>query len=292
MAGGLSPGGLFCFGFGYCATAFARRLQPKGWRIGGTVRDAAARAALAREGFACLPFDDRSTIAAALGNYDHLLISIPPSEIGDRVLYLHSQDLIARGRSFRWIAYLSTTGVYGDRGGGWVDETSELRPSTERGRRRLRAERAWLALHREHALPIHIFRLAGIYGPHRNQLVTLRKGEARRIVKPGQVFSRIHVDDVAGVLEASVARPHPGRCYNICDDEPAPPQEVIAFAADILGLPVPPEIPVEGAELTGLSRSFYDESKRVSNRRIKQELGYRLAYPSYREGLRALKASL
>jgi nucleoside-diphosphate-sugar epimerase len=292
MAGGLSPGGLFCFGFGYCATALARRLQPKGWRIGATVRDESARRALVRDGIACLPFGDRNAIAAALGDYDHLLISIPPSETGDRVLTLYSQDLIARGRSFRWIAYLSTTGVYGDRGGGWVDETSEPRPSTDRGRRRLHAERAWLALHGEHALPIHIFRLAGIYGPGRNQLVALRKGEARRIVKPGQVFSRIHVDDVAGVLDASMARPHPGRCYNVCDDEPAPPQEVIAYAADILGLPVPAEIPFERAELTGLSRSFYDESKRVSNRRIKEELGYRLAYPSYREGLRALKASL
>lgn len=292
MAGGLSPGGLFCFGFGYCASALARRLQPQGWRIGGTVRDESARRALARDGFACFPFDDRNTIAAALGDYDHLLISIPPSETGDHVLTLYSQDLIERGRSLRWIAYLSTTGVYGDRGGGWVDETSEPRPSTDRGRRRLRAERAWLALHGEHALPINIFRLAGIYGPGRNQLVALRKGEARRIVKPGQVFSRIHVDDVAGVLEASIARPHPGRCYNVCDDEPAPPQEVIACAADILGLPVPAEIPFERAKLTGLSRSFYDESKRVSNRRIKEELGYRLAYPTYREGLRALKASL
>lgn len=292
MADGLSQGSLFCFGLGYCATALARRLRQQGWRIGGTVRDEAVRAALARDGFACLPFDDRNAIMAALRGYDHLLISIPPAETGDRVLTLYSQDLIARGRSFRWIAYLSTTGVYGDRGGGWVDEASELRPSTERGRRRLLAERAWLALHDDRSLPVHVFRLAGIYGPGRNQLLALRKGEGRRIVKPGQVFSRIHVDDVAGVLEASLVRPHPGRCYNVCDDEPAPPQTVIAYAAEILGLPVPPEIPFEQAELTGLSRSFYEESKRVSNRRIKEELGYRLAYPSYREGLRGLKATL
>jgi nucleoside-diphosphate-sugar epimerase len=292
MGKGLSPGGLFCFGFGYCATALARRLQEQGWRITGTVRDGTAHAALAREGFACLPFDDRNGAAAALNDHDHLLISVPPSDTGDRVLTLYLQDLLARGRSFRWIAYLSTTGVYGDRGGGWVDEASELRPSTERGKRRLLAERAWLALHDEHSLPVHIFRLAGIYGPGRNQLLALRKGEARRIVKEGQIFSRIHVDDVAGVLEASMVKPHPGRCYNVCDDEPAPPQTVIAYAAEILGLPVPAEVPFEQAALGGLSRSFYEESKCVSNRRIKDELDYRLAYPTYREGLRALKKSL
>src|SRR5262245_54104157 len=211
MGKGLSPGSLFCFGFGYCAAALARRLHRQNWRIAGTVRGAAARAALAREGFAGLPFDDRNGVAAALSHHDHLLISIPPSDSGDRVLTLYLRELLTRGRSFRWIAYLSTTGVYGDRGGGWVDETSELRPSTERGRRRLLAERDWLSLHDEHSLPVHIFRLAGIYGPGRNQLLALRKGEARRIVKEGQIFSRIHVDDVAGVLEASMISPHPGR---------------------------------------------------------------------------------
>jgi nucleoside-diphosphate-sugar epimerase len=292
MVQALSPGSLFCFGFGYCARVLARRLQKRGWRIGGTVRDETARAALTREGFACLAFDDRQQVSSALRDHDHHLISIPPTSSGDRVLGLYEEDLIAPRLSSRWIAYLSSTGVYGDRGGQWVDETSELRPTTERGRRRLAAERAWLALHEWHALPVHVFRLAGIYGPGRNQLLALRKGEARRIVRPGQVFSRIHVDDVAGVLEASMVSPHPGRCYNVCDDEPAPPQIVIAHAADLLGLPAPPEIPFDQAELSDLSRSFYEESKRVSNRRIKEELGYRLAYPSYREGLRALKAWL
>jgi nucleoside-diphosphate-sugar epimerase len=292
MGKDLSPGSLFCFGFGYCATALARRLQRQNWRIAGTVRDGTARAALAREGFTGLPFDDRNGIAAALSDHDHLLVSIPPSDTGDRVLIVYLQELLTRGRSYRWIAYLSTTGVYGDRGGGWVDETSELHPSTERGRRRLLAERDWLSLHVEHFLPVHIFRLAGIYGPGRNQLLALRKGEARRIVKEGQIFSRIHVDDVAGVLEASMVKPQPGRCYNVCDDEPAPPQTVTAYAAEILGLPAPPEVPIEQAALSSLSRSFYEESKRVSNRRIKAELGYKLAYPSYREGLRALKALL
>jgi nucleoside-diphosphate-sugar epimerase len=292
MASGLSSGSLFCFGLGYCATALARRLKRRGWRITGTVRNEAAGALLASEGFACLRFDDRQAVSAALSRHDHLLISIPPADSGDRVLDLYRDALSGSGSSFRWIAYLSTTGVYGDRGGGWVDETSELRPATERGKKRLAAERAWLALHVEHGLPVHIFRLAGIYGPGRNQLLALRQGEARRIVKLGQVFSRIHVDDVAGVLEASMARPQPGHCYNVCDDEPAPPQAVTAYAAEILGAPLPPEIPFEQAELTGLSRSFYLESKRVSNRRIKDELGYRLLYPSFREGLSALKQSL
>ena len=291
MAQTLSAKSLFCFGMGYCATALARRLQDQGWRISATVREETARAALAEEGFACFSFDDRKAVTAALEAHSNLLLSIPPSEQGDRVLGLYGDALTTVAAPFRWIAYLSTTGVYGDRGGGWVDETSELLPTTERGKRRLAAEQAWLTLHRTHDLPIHIFRLAGIYGPGRNQLLALRKGEARRIVKPEQVFSRIHVDDVAGVLQASIEKPHPGRCYNVCDDEPAPPEAVIAFGAEILGLPAPPEISYERAGLSGLSRSFYAESKRVSNRRIKAELGYRLLYPSFREGLKALKNS-
>jgi nucleoside-diphosphate-sugar epimerase len=291
MAQTLSAKSLFCFGMGYCATALARRLQDQGWRISATVREETARAALGEEGFACFSFDDRKAVTAALEAHSNLLLSIPPSEHGDRVLGLYRDALTTVAAPFRWIAYLSTTGVYGDRGGGWVDETSELLPTTERGKRRLAAEQAWLTLHRTHDLPIHIFRLAGIYGPGRNQLLALRKGEARRIVKPEQVFSRIHVDDVAGVLQASIEKPHPGRCYNVCDDEPAPPEAVIAFGAEILGLPAPPEISYERAGLSGLSRSFYAESKRVSNRRIKAELGYRLLYPSFREGLKALKNS-
>jgi nucleoside-diphosphate-sugar epimerase len=186
--------------------------------------------------------------------------------------------LAARASVIRWLAYLSTTGVYGDRGGEWVEEDSPLSPSTERGRRRLAAERQWLALHASHGLPVHIFRLAGIYGPGRNQLMSVADGTARRIVKPGQVFSRIHVEDIATVLEASMARPNPGAAYNVCDDLPCPPQEVIAFAAELLGRPLPPEIPLDAAELSPMARGFYAESKRVSNRRIKTELGVRLAY--------------
>jgi nucleoside-diphosphate-sugar epimerase len=187
-----------------------------------------------------------------------------------------------------WLGYLSTTGVYGDTGGAWVDEESPLLPDTERGKRRLEAETKWLSLYRCAGLPVHIFRLAGIYGPGRNQLVSVLDGTAKRIVKPGQVFGRVHVEDIAGVLEASINHPCPGRAYNVCDDEPCPPQEVVSFAAQLLGKPVPPEIPFERAELLPMARSFYADSKRVSNARIKTELGYKLLYPNYRSGLMAL----
>ncbi len=192
----------------------------------------------------------------------------------------------------KWVGYLSTTGVYGDRGGDWVDEDSPLEPTTARGQRRLEAERSWLRLHSDFGLPVHLFRLAGIYGPGRNTLLNVRDGSAKRIIKPGQIFSRIHVEDIAGVLAASIAKPNPGRAYNVCDDEPCPPQEVVAFAADLLGLPLPPEIPFEQAELSPMAKSFYADSKRVSNRRIKTELGYKLIYPNYRDGLRALLPTL
>ena len=186
------------------------------------------------------------------------------------------------------MGYLSTTGVYGDHGGAWVDEATALTPNTERGQRRLAAEEQWLALHRDHGLPVHVFRLAGIYGPGRNTLDNLRDGTAKRVVKPGQVFSRIHVDDIAGVLLASMARPNPGRAYNVADDEPCPPQDVVTFAAELLGLAPPHEIPFEDARLSPMARSFFADSKRVSNARIKSELGYSLRFPTYREGLKSL----
>jgi hypothetical protein len=177
----------------------------------------------------------------------HLLVSVPPDARGDPVLRCCAGELVARARQFAWVGYLSTTGVYGDHGGGWVDESTPRAPLTERARRRVEAENGWLALARDHGLAVHVFRLAGIYGPDRNQLAAVLDGSARRIVKPGQVFSRIHVDDVAGVLQASIARPDPGRAYNVADDEPAPPQDVVAYAARLLGRPVPPEVPFEAA---------------------------------------------
>ncbi len=192
--------------------------------------------------------------------------------------------LVAAGP--RWVGYLSTTGVYGDRGGAWVDEADALAPVNERSRWRVAAEAAWAAT----GLPVMTFRLAGIYGPGRSALDRLREGRAQRVVKAGQVFSRIHVDDVATVLRTSMERPAPGRAYNVADDEPAPPQDVIAYAAELLGLPPPPEVAFEAAGLSAMARSFYGESKRVSNRRMREELGVAPAFPDYRAGLRAILA--
>ncbi|MGE3832166.1 MAG: SDR family oxidoreductase [Parvibaculaceae bacterium] len=283
---------LFCFGYGYCAQALAKQLLPQGWTISGTGRLPYNLAQMRLEGVTAWEFGGRAPLPReALDGVTHLLISIPPDEAGDPVLRSGAKQLAERARQFAWVGYLSTTGVYGDRGGEWVDEDSALEPSTARGHRRLDAEKAWLALHERHGLPVHLFRLAGIYGPGRNQLESIKDGTARRIVRPGQVFSRIHVEDIAGVLQASIKAPSPGRAYNVCDDEPCPPQEVIAYAAKLLGREPPPEIPFEEANLSPMARSFYAESKRVSNRRIKQELGYRLIYPTYREGLGSLVAA-
>jgi nucleoside-diphosphate-sugar epimerase len=280
---------LFCFGFGYSAEALARRLPP-GWRIAATLRGAEKRTALAARGIEAWIFDGEQPLAdpaAALAGTTHLLSSVPPGDHGDPVLARHGGD-IARLSGLAWIGYLSTTGVYGDRGGGWVDEASELIPTGERGRRRVEAESLWLDLWRRHGLPVHIFRLAGIYGPGRSAFESLRQGRAQRIDKPGQVFSRIHVDDIAAVLAASIARPNPGAIYNVCDDDPAAPAEVIACAAELLGISTPPLIPFEEAQLSLMAQSFYADNKRVANRRIKEELGVNLAYPDYRAGLGAI----
>lgn len=280
---------LLCFGFGFSARAFAARLDKREWKISATSRDAAGIAEIEAQGFHGLPFASTLQIAP---DVTHLLISAPPGENGDPVLHLFQAQLQKLSKQLQWVGYLSTTGVYGDRGGDWVDEDSPLEPTTARGQRRLEAERSWLRLHRDFGLPVHVFRLAGIYGPGRNTLLNVRDSSAKRIIKPGQIFSRIHVEDIAGVLAASIAKPNPGRAYNVCDDEPCPPQDVVEFAADLLGLQLPPEIPFENAELSPMARSFYADSKKVSNKRIKTELGYRLIYPNYRDGLRALLSTL
>ncbi|MBO6781914.1 MAG: SDR family oxidoreductase [Alphaproteobacteria bacterium] len=282
---------MLVFGFGYSAAALAERLRARDWHVRATTRSAEKAAELADKGIEAVVFDGERPLddpAAAFAGVTHLLASVPPGSDGDPVLAHHAADIAAAAPGIAWAGYLSTTGVYGDRGGDWVDEESELRPATERGRRRVDAEAGWCALWRQHGLPVHLFRLAGIYGPGRNALETVRAGRARRIVKPGQVFSRTHVEDIAAVLEASIARPNPGAAYNVCDDDPAPPQDVIAHACALLGVAPPPEIPFEAAELSDMARSFYAESKKVSNRRIKDELGVRLTYPDYRAGLAAL----
>lgn len=261
---------LLSFGHGYSARALAARLA--GWRIIETHRTRPVR----------WPGTDmRPHLDAA----SHVLISVPPGPDGDPVLAALGEEIAARADRFDWVGYLSTTGVYGDRGGGWVDETSELRPATKRGQARVAAERAWAAID---GLPLHIFRLAGIYGPGRGPFAKVRAGTARRIIKPGQVFSRIHVDDIGAALAASIDRPSPGAIYNVCDDDPQPPEVVIAEAARMLGLPVPPAEDFATAEMTPMARSFYAESKRVDNRRLREALGVRLAYPDFRAGLRAL----
>jgi nucleoside-diphosphate-sugar epimerase len=280
---------LLCFGFGFSARAFAQQLDKRVWKISATSRNAEGIAEIEAQGFHGLPFDSTLQIAP---DVTHLLISAPSGEHGDPVLQLLGEHLQRLSKQMTWVGYLSTTGVYGDRGGDWVDEDSPLEPTTARGQRRLEAERSWLRLHSDFGLPVHVFRLAGIYGPGRNTLLNLRDGSAKRVIRPGQIFSRIHVVDIAGLLAASIAKPHPGRAYNVCDDEPCPPQEVVAYAANLLGLPLPPEIPFEQAQLSPMAKSFYAESKRVSNKRIKTELGYKLIYPNYRDGLRALLATL
>jgi len=281
---------LFCFGLGYSAEGLARSLRAEGWRVEGTCREPQRRAELEALGYAAHFFDREHPLAdlsEILAEATYILLSIPPDAGGDAVADLHGSD-IARLPHLRWLGYLSTTGVYGDRQGEWVDESSDLTPSGERGQRRVAAEEAWLDLWRNKGVPTHLFRLAGIYGPGRSALDTVRQGRAQRIDKPGQVFSRIHVADITQVLRASMAAPHPGTAYNVCDDDPAAPAEVIDFACRLLGVEPPPLVPFEKAQLSPMARSFYAESKRVDNRRIKDELGVELLYPSYRTGLTRL----
>lgn len=281
---------LFVFGHGYTAAALTRRLIPQGWRVTGTSRDPARLAAIAATGATPLLWPG-SDPGAALAGADHLLISTAPDAGFDPVLAEARAAVAAAAPHLRWAGYLSSTNVYGDHQGGWVDETSALTPTTMRGQARVRAEADWRALAEATGLPLHIFRLAGIYGPQRGPFAKLRAGTARRIIKPGQVFSRIHVDDIATVLIASMARPDPGAVYNVCDDDPAPPEDVIAHAAQMLGLPVPPAEDYATAAQSPMARSFYAESKRVHNDRIKRDLGVTLAHPDYRSGLAAILAA-
>lgn len=287
-------GTLFCFGLGFSAKVLAAQLHAQGWGVIGTSRSLEKAADLAALGYDSHVFDGTAPLsdASVLLPATHILVSVPaddagPEKSGDAVLRWHGADL-AKLPNLKWLGYLSTTGVYGDTGGNWVDETTPVNPNQARSKRRTDAEAAWLRLHSEHGVPVHVFRLAGIYGPGRNQLEGVKRGTAHRIVKPGQVFCRIHVEDIAQVLQASMVQPHPGAIYNLADDEPAPPQDVVAYAAGLLKLPLPPEVPFAQAQLSPMAASFYGDNRRVRNDRIKRELGVMLKYPTYREGLRAL----
>ncbi len=290
---------LLCFGAGYSARALIPALLAEGWSVTGTTRSAEKLADLEALGMRARRFapDDtqahpRDLTDTDLAGSSHILTSIPPDEKGDPVLRRFGDALGVRGHDLAWAGYLSTTGVYGDHGGAWVDETTPTAPVNERSQRRAAAENAWLDLTRRHGVPVHVFRLAGIYGPGRNTLETVRAGRARRIDKPGQVFSRIHVDDIAAVLRGSMARPRPGAIYNVCDDEPSPPQDVVTYACELLGIAPPDLVPFDevAPTMSPMARSFYGESKRTRNTLLKEELGVRLAYPTYREGLKALMA--
>ena len=282
-------GDLFIYGYGFTGAALARRLSAQGWTAAGTSRSPKGRAAMAAEGVRPVDPADAEALRRALGEADALLIATPPGVDGCPAFSALAHLL--PGAAPAWIGYLSTTGVYGDREGRWVFETSDLAARSLEGARRVEAERNWRRLGRDLGVAVTAFRLPGIYGLGRSPFDRLRESGQRRIVKPGHVFSRVHVDDIAAGLAASIARPRAGGIYNLCDDEPAPAAEVTAYAAALLGIELPPEVPWNEAEMAPAARRFYAESKRVSNARAKAELGWRPAFPSYREGLSAILAA-
>ncbi len=287
---GITPPGappalrLFIFGPGYVGTAFARRMIAAGWSVAASARSEATAATLSAEGVVPISLDD---VAEAARAADAILVTAAPDDHGCPALAPIAAGLTGNGAS-KWIGYLSTTGVYGDRGGRWVFEHSALRARSIAGARRVADEHDWQDLGARTGAAVAIFRLPGIYGPTRSAFDRLRDGTARRIVRPGQVFSRIHVDDLCAALEASLARPRAGAAYNLCDDEPGPPQDVITEAARLLGVDPPPETPFDADAVPAASQRFFAESKRVSNALAKAELGWRPTYPSYREGLRTI----
>ena len=285
---------IFIFGLGYAGMAVARDLLSLDWQVSGTCRGSSHCGERAKEGITALPFDGSHgsiEIEKALASADHVLVCIPPDRGGggDPVL-THFAEILTASRRIKWIGYLSTTGVYGDREGDWVDETSPLQPTSPRALRRADTEALWMQLAEHHHAPVHIFRLAGIYGPGRNVIRSLLDGKARRIIKKDHVFSRIHLADLVNVLKASMSRPDPGAIYNVADDLAAAPAETIESAAALLGIEPPPAVNFEDAGLSEMAKSFYADCKRVSNARIKSELGVRLLYPTYREGQDALLA--
>ncbi len=283
---------LFCFGLGYSARHLIERLAPAKWKIAGTVREAAPAESWRSDGVEAFAFDGSKPnpqINPALAKATHVLISAPPGPDGDPVL-AHYSDALAAAPALLWIGYLSTVGVYGEHHGGWVDETTPTAPVSARSKNRRAAEQTWEVFSEQTGKRVVVFRLAGIYGPGRSAIDSIRAGRARRIIKPGQRFNRIHVADIANVVMASMAGRGRATILNVTDDLPAPPQDVIAHAADLLRVPPPPEVPFDEADLSPMARSFYGESKQVRNDLMKSDLGLTLAYPTYREGLAAIAA--
>jgi nucleoside-diphosphate-sugar epimerase len=285
---------LFCFGFGYTAEALVDQFGGRDIEVAGT-RTRADVIAGAGVDLAAYRGDGRSKdVVALLAGTTHVLVSIPPDLEGDATVRDFAADLAALPHLV-WIGYLSTIGVYGDAQGAWVDEATPARPASERSLKRLRAETQWRAFGREHGKRVEIFRLPGIYGPGRSMIDALRAGTAKRIIKPGQVFNRIHVMDIARTLDAAMTTASTGRSqfdlYNVTDDEPCPPQDVVVFAAGLLGLPPPPEIAFADAKLSPMGSSFYAENKRVRNTRMKSVFGVGLQFSTYREGLTAILTS-
>ena len=282
---------LFCFGLGFTGSALVRVLQARGWAVAGTCREKVHQDLWDRAGVRAYAFDGKTAsreIGQALAKVSHVLVTIPPHKEDGDVVLRHFRDALARSSGLRWLGYLSTTGVYGNRDGEWVDESSELKPVFDHQKRRAEAESQWFDLYRGHGVPVHVFRLAGIYGPGRNLLERVRRGVAKRIDQPGLVFNRIHVDDVEQTLAASMERPHPGAIYNVVDDLPAAPAEAVAFACELLHVDAPPLVPLDEAGLSEMGRGFYLTNKKVRNRKINEELGVTLHYPDYRSGLRSL----
>lgn len=276
---------LLSIGHGFTAREFGSFVQAKGWHVVGTTRSG-EKAAEINELGAKAAIWPGSDLKDHIAEATHILISASPTKDGDQFLAEYGEAL-QESQKLHWIGYLSTTGVYGDHGGAWVDEDTPVKPSTKRGQYRVAAEDAWLAS----GLPVHVFRLAGIYGPGRGPFEKLRNGTARLVKKPGQVFGRIHIEDIAQSLYASILSPNPGRIYNLSDDEPAAPEDILRYAADLLGMPRPPEVDFETADMTPMARSFYSECKRVRNDRMKTELGVTLKYPGYKEALDAILES-
>ncbi len=285
---------LFCFGLGFAGSTLAHKLRAEGWRVSGTCRKNDRENFWAEAGVKSFVFDGGEVsegVKNEVREASHVLVTIPPQPDEGDVVLRHFEKCLTGNSHLQWLGYLSTTGVYGNRDGDWVDETSELQPEFDHQKRRAEAEEQWLGLYREHRVPVHVFRLAGIYGPGRNLLERVRQGIAKRIDQPGLVFNRVHVEDVARVLTASMARPRPGAIYNVSDDLPASPAEAVAYACELLHVDPPLRVSLEDAGLSEMARGFYLTNKKVRNRKIKDELEVQLRYPDYKTGLLSLLES-